>query len=74
MVLTLASIETHFLDPRLQRFAGDRLADHGRSGLVSAIRKLGAQVLIEGTGRDQRLAGEIVNHLATDVPVTAMHA
>ena len=74
MILAFPAVETHFLDPRLQRFASDRFANHGCRGLVSAIRHLLAQVLVEGTRRDQCLTGEIVDHLTADVLVTAMHA
>src|SRR5258706_11969221 len=65
-----AAIEDHALDALVLRLLGDERTDRLRRRLV---RPLGGRVLLHARGRDDGLAGGVVDHLRVDVLETLEH-
>src|SRR6185295_3487130 len=69
VILVVASIELDLRDAGGQRLLGDQAADRFRRLLVAAVLEhVATHALFDAPHGDQRLAGEIVDHLAADVP------
>src|SRR3954465_2610034 len=72
-----AAVEYHALDALLDRALGDRLADRLRTLQIAAAPRLVERTLdgrLDGRGRHQRFAAEVVDHLRVDVRHAAEHA
>ena len=71
MVLVRAAIEADLLYSRLDCSLRNRLADDRGSIAVSTVTDLLDQFLVERAGRGNSRAAGIVNHLATEMSITA---
>jgi hypothetical protein len=71
MILVIATIEHDFLNTSLDSPLGDRFANRCRRRLVAAISDAFAQRRIATAGRDERLAGGIVDDLGVNILMAA---
>ena len=68
------SVEGHLLDPRLQRFLRDRLAQDRRRLAVPPVADLLAELRVHRAGGNQRAALSVVDNLGRNVFVAAENA
>ena len=67
VVLIVPTIKSYTLDAGSRSFFGNCLADRSGSIAVSAGTDIRTHGFVAGTGTDQRFAGEIINHLTTEM-------